>query len=65
MIEPCDFRPHWFDTEFGKPLGQCRETVPGVSGIFVRDYTRANATVDCTRVAGLIGLRDLGGAPPR
>jgi hypothetical protein len=56
LIEPLDFRPHWFDADFGEPLSQCRETAAGVSGIFVREYTKANATVDCLRIAGSISL---------
>ena len=53
LTTPEDFRPHWFDVEFGEPLEQCRETVPGV---FVRRWTEAVAHVDCNRLVGMIDM---------
>ena len=52
LIEPSDFRPHWFDAEFGEPLQGCFETAPGVSGVFRRRWTKVTATVDCNAIAG-------------
>ena len=62
LIEPKDFRPHWFDADFGVPVGgegeeeQCEETVPGKSGVFVRNWTKAVVTVDCGQLQGDIRM---------
>jgi hypothetical protein len=56
LIEPRDFRPHWFDSDFGEPLGQCMETVPHGSGVFTRKYTNATAAVNCQSLTGHIAI---------
>lgn len=56
LIEPRDFRPHWFDVEFGEPAGACTETVPDVSGVFTRNYSKASVRVDCPRLSGSIRM---------
>lgn len=52
LIEPRDFRPKWFDVEFGEPVEQCVETNPGSSGVFTRMWTTGVATVDCLNLKG-------------
>ena len=52
LIEPRDFRPHWFDAEFGEPLEGCFETAPGVSGVFSRRWSKVTAKVDCNAISG-------------
>ena len=47
-------RPPALDTDYGQPLGLCRETVPGTSGIFVREWSEANVSMDCNRWQGTI-----------
>jgi hypothetical protein len=33
--------------DYGVPLEICSETVPGQSGIFTRQWSKANITVNC------------------
>jgi hypothetical protein len=33
--------------DYGVPTGVCQETVPGQSGIFIREWTKANITINC------------------
>jgi hypothetical protein len=54
LIEPRDFRPHWFDQEFGEPLELCSETTTGVSGVFTRKWSTVTAMVDCNSLSGEI-----------
>lgn len=43
-------RPVELDTDYGVPVdAQCYETEPGVTGIYVRRFTKAVATLDCGR----------------
>ena len=37
LIEPDDFRPHWFDQEYGEPEEGCFETAPGAHLIVSSD----------------------------
>ena len=43
------------------PLGLCRETVPGVSGVFVREFEHANVSMDCGKWEGRINGKRPGG----
>ena len=45
--------PEW-DEEFGEPTGPCAETVPGVSGVFSRNWTSAVVSWDCAATHGSI-----------
>jgi hypothetical protein len=48
--------PEELDTDYGEPLGLCRETEPGKSGVFKREWTKATVTVDCNRFEGTIDM---------
>lgn len=39
-------RPSLLDSDFGAPLGLCKETAPN-SNIFVREWTKVNVSLDC------------------
>jgi hypothetical protein len=39
--------PAGLDVDYGEPVGFCEETVPGSSGVFTRQWTNANVTMDC------------------
>eukprot|EP00040_Diaphanoeca_grandis_P022888 m.123759 g.123759 ORF g.123759 m.123759 type:complete len:487 (-) comp29011_c0_seq1:136-1596(-) len=56
LVEPRDFRPHWFDVEFGEPLSHCVETVNTEPGVYIRHYTKATVTVDCQTLSGDIHM---------
>ena len=58
LVEPRDFRPHWFDKEFGEPLNHCEETTDGLSGVFIRKYSKATASVDCQTLSGNIQMME-------
>lgn len=45
--------PEW-DEDFGAPVAPCAETVPGSSGVFVRNWTHATVTWDCSAQHGSI-----------
>jgi hypothetical protein len=48
-------RPALLDTvQVGTPLNSCSETVPGVSGVFTRNFTQANVAMDCNAYAGSV-----------
>ena len=46
-----DLRPAEFDGDYGEPLCSCVQRAPGV---FVRQWTKANVTVDCNAMEGRI-----------
>lgn len=46
-----DLRPSEFNLDYGEPLCSCVQTSPGV---FVRQWTKANVTVDCNTLQGRI-----------
>ena len=46
-------RPAALDTDYGKPLGLCSETAPN-SGVFVREWSKANVSMDCSTWLGTI-----------
>lgn len=56
----CDYAywklPPQLRTEYGSPLGDFYETVPNASGVFVRNFTRANVTVDCNSFTSSISV---------
>lgn len=39
-------RPANLDADYGEPVGYCEETAPG-SGVFTRQWTKADITLDC------------------
>ena len=48
-------RPAAMDADYGVPVDvQCRETVPGKSGIFVREWSKASVQLDCNKWQGTI-----------
>eukprot|EP00037_Helgoeca_nana_P017407 m.165099 g.165099 ORF g.165099 m.165099 type:complete len:237 (+) comp23978_c0_seq2:699-1409(+) len=53
LVTPLDFRPHWFNVEFGEPLNRCSEPT---AGVFTRNWTKADVTVDCRSMAGDIRM---------
>ena len=44
-------RPKALDTDYGEPLGFCKETSPGV---FERNWTKASVKMDCHKWEGSI-----------
>ena len=42
-------RPREWDLDYGVPLGKCAETVPGSSGVFVREWSKARVSMDCNK----------------
>lgn len=48
-----DLRPAEFNADYGEPLCSCVQQSPGV---FVRQWTKANVTVDCNTLAGRIDM---------
>lgn len=41
-------RPVELDVDYGRPLEpHCRETAPGSSGIFVREWSKVHVELDC------------------
>lgn len=58
-------RPAALDTDYGVPLGLCHETAPG-SGVFEREWSKANVSMDCGSWTGLInGKKAAGPDKPR
>lgn len=55
---PCDMyqRPSALDVDYGVPLGLCRETAAG-SGVFSRNWTKSEVTVDCNRYTASIRMK--------
>jgi hypothetical protein len=54
----CDYE-HWalppqLRIEYGEPLGPFFETLPSVSGVFVRNFTGADVSVDCSTFTSTI-----------
>ena len=45
--------PEW-DEDFGTPVAPCEETIPGASGIFIRNWTHATVSWDCAAQHGSI-----------
>jgi hypothetical protein len=48
-----DLRPAEFNADYGEPLCSCVQQSPGV---FVRQWTKANVTVDCNAMEGRIDM---------
>ena len=48
-----DLRPAEFNNDYGEPLCNCAQTSPGV---FVRYWSKANVTVDCNTLEGIIEM---------
>lgn len=48
-----DLRPAEFDADYGEPLCSCVQQAPGV---FVRQWSKANVTIDCNSLQGEIDL---------
>ena len=48
-----DLRPEEFNADYGEPLCSCVQQAPGV---FVRQWSKANITVDCNALEGRIEL---------
>ena len=48
-----DLRPAEFNRDFGEPACSCVEEAPG---LFVRQWTRARVSVDCTTLTGSIDM---------
>ncbi len=48
-----DLRPAEFNADYGEPLCSCVEAAPNV---FVRQWSKANVTVDCNALEGKIDL---------
>ena len=58
-------RPAALDTDYGVPTGLCHETAPG-SGVFERERSKANVSMDCGSWTGLInGKKAAGPDKPR
>jgi hypothetical protein len=58
--------PDMLDSDYGVPVpltGGCTETVPGISGIFTRTWSRAHVQFDCQTWAGSITQLPLGPSP--
>ena len=52
--------PPWpaeFGVDYGAPLGRCKETVPGSSGVFTREFKHASVRFDCKSFKGSIDVR--------
>ena len=52
-----DLRPPAFNADYGEPTNNCTQTTPGV---YVRHWTKATVTVDCTTMKGKIQSHDEG-----
>eukprot|EP01052_Picozoa_sp_SAG31_P025410 SAG31_NODE_2226_length_6149_cov_9.156198_2_plen_260_part_00 len=50
-------RPLALDIDYGEPLGLCRETVPGKSGVFTREYSKSVVHLDCNSWSGNITIK--------
>ena len=48
-----DLRPPEFNQDYGEPLCSCVEAAPGV---FVRQWSKANVTVDCNAMQGRLDM---------
>ena len=47
------------DEDYGEPVDvTCKETVPGVSGVFERKWSNANVVLDCKAWTGTITMND-------
>ena len=44
-------RPKALDTDYGTPVGDCKETSPGV---FEREWTKASVKMDCNAWKGTV-----------
>jgi hypothetical protein len=49
-------RPPGLDVDYGTPLNLCSETAKG-SGIFTRNYTRADVALDCNSYSAQISIK--------
>ena len=47
-------RPASFDVDYGEPLGLCKETR---DGLFVREWSKATVSVDCTNLEPQITMK--------
>ena len=52
-----DLRPPAFNADYGEPTDNCTQITPGV---YVRHWTKATVTVDCTTMKGKIQSHDEG-----
>ncbi len=51
-------RPAALDVDYGVPTdAQCRETAPGTSAVFVREWSKASVRLDCNKWEGAITPR--------
>jgi hypothetical protein len=53
-------RPPQLDVDYGEPvdlLGSCAETVPGKSGVFEREWTKASVRMDCNEWEATIKMK--------
>ena len=50
-----DLRPQEFNADYGEPLCSCVEE-EGAQGVFVRQWSKANVTVDCNTLQGRIDM---------
>ena len=53
-------RPLQLDVDYGEPValkGSCTETVPGKSGIFTREWTKADVQMDCNTWQATIKMK--------
>lgn len=49
-------RPPTFDVDYGEPVNFCSQTAPA-SGVFTRNYTRADVALDCNSYTASIQLK--------
>jgi hypothetical protein len=49
--------PDALNADVGEPTELCHETVPGSSGVFVRDWTKASVSMDCTTWTGTVEMK--------
>ena len=48
-----DLRPKEFNGDYGAPLSSCTQSAPGV---FLRQWSKANVTIDCNALQGRIDV---------
>ncbi len=51
-----DLRPPEFNEDYGEPLCSCAQEQADKPGVFVRQWTKANVTVDCNALQGRIDV---------
>jgi hypothetical protein len=51
-------RPPELELDYGEPSDAiCRETIPGTSGVFVREWTKAHVQMDCGEWQGTVTMK--------